>query len=113
MFCEKCGNKIENGLCPNCNKGMVKLVIHRQKRFVGCAIGIKAYVDQQLLGVISNDGTIETLITPGKHQLLFDVWSATNSYDIEVPACSTFYVEMRLKMGLLKNNFVIESTRSE
>lgn len=127
MFCKKCGKEIadESTFCPNCGQGVdanvasnknntVKLVIHRKKSFFGCAVATRIHIDGQLASSIKSDGRAEFELTPGTHELVLDMWSATEKNNIELPAdCSTVYVEIGLKMGLLVNKIKILSVRNE
>lgn len=129
MFCKNCGKEISEGVafCPSCgqavaesvssninNSGTVKLVIHRKKSFFGCAVGTKIHIDGQLAATIKSDGVATFDLVPGNHEVIFDMWSANEKTNIDLPAdCSAVYVEIGLKMGLLTNKIRVLSIRNE
>ena len=119
MFCPNCGNKMnENGTCDNCANQqpgkMVKVVINRVSSFVGCAVSYKVYVDGNEVAKLANGGSQEIMLPAGPHSFAFDMWSATNANQVIIPDnCSTFIIDTKLKMGLIKNNIEIVSTRTE
>ena len=127
MFCKNCGKEIADGIafCPNCgqgvqaevvsnNNGTVKLVIHRKKSFYGCAVSTKIHIDGQLAASIKSDGTAEFDLQPGTHEIVLDMWSATERTNIELPAdCRAVYAEIGLKMGFWTNKIKFLSIRNE
>ncbi|MBR2704741.1 MAG: zinc-ribbon domain-containing protein [Clostridia bacterium] len=126
MFCKNCGKEMADGtqFCPSCGQataqsvstsnGTVKLVVHRKKSFYGCAVGTKIHVDGQLAATIKSDGTATFDLTPGTHEVIFDMWSANEKTNIDLPAdCSAVYVEIGLKMGLITNKIKVISIRNE
>ena len=127
MFCKNCGKEIADGIafCPNCgqgvqaevantNNGTVKLVLHRKKSFFGCAVSTKIHIDGQTVASIKSDGTAEFDLLPGTHEIVLDMWSATERTNIELPAdCKAVYAEIGLKMGLITNKIKILSIRNE
>lgn len=127
MFCKNCGKEIADGVtfCPNCGQGVeqsvsrsktgtVRLVVHRKKSFFGCAVSTKIHLDGQVVASIKSDGVASFDLTPGTHELVFDMWSATEKTNIELPAdCSAVYVEIGLKMGLITNKIKVLSIRNE
>ncbi|MBQ3409020.1 MAG: zinc-ribbon domain-containing protein [Clostridia bacterium] len=131
MFCGNCGKEItENTVfCPNCghriekdnrndveaNKDkLVKLIVHRKKSLYGAAVSTKVHVDGNLAASLKSDGTAEINVTPGNHEVIFDMWSATEKTNIEIPSdCTAVYVEIGLKMGLITNKIRILSIRNE
>ncbi len=127
MFCKNCGKEMAEGIafCPNCgqgvgqsinqsNSGTVRLVIHRKKSFFGCAVSTKIHIDGQAVTSIKSNGVASFDLAPGTHELVFDMWSATERTNIELPAdCSAVYVEIGLKMGLITNKIKVLSIRNE
>lgn len=127
MFCKNCGKEMADGVafCPSCgqavaqsvstnNSGTVKLVVHRKKSFFGCAVGTKIHIDGQLAATIKSDGVATFDLVPGTHEVIFDMWSANEKTNIELPAdCSAVYVEIGLKMGLITNKIKVLSIRNE
>ena len=119
MNCNVCNKPIEPGsaFCPGCgnklvqnNQKMVKVVFHRAKRFTGCAVTFDVFIDNQPIGSLKNNGTLEVMLSVGAHHVIFDMWSATSPIDIMVPDCNTLNVEVALEMGLMTNKVVVLST---
>lgn len=129
MFCKKCGKEISDSskYCPNCGQKVndvvsdtngeqknVKLVLHRRKSCYGAAVSIKVFIDGNLVGSVKSNGTATVNVAPGNHEIVFDMWTATNKEILTVPAdCSTVYAEFSIKIGLLTNKVKITSIRNE
>ncbi len=129
MFCKNCGKEMADGVafCPSCgqavtqsvsenanNNGTVKLVIHRKKSFYGCAVSTKIHLDGQVVAAIKSNETATFDLVPGTHEVIFDMWSANEKTNIDLPAdCSAVYVEIGLKMGLITNKIKVLSIRNE
>lgn len=128
MFCTGCGKEIAESseFCPNCGKKigetsvvandarLVKVVIHRKKSFYGAAVKMGVYVDGKELAKLKSDGSAEIMLAPGQHELIADMWSGTTKHFFDVPSdCSTVYVELGIKMGLITNKIKILSIRNE
>jgi hypothetical protein len=112
-FCPSCGQAVAQGVSTN-NSGTVRLVVHRKKSFFGCAVGTKIHIDGQLAATIKSDGVATFDLVPGMHEVIFDMWSANEKTNIELPAdCSSVYVEIGLKMGLITNKIKVLSIRNE
>ncbi|MBR6094999.1 MAG: hypothetical protein IKP92_08275 [Lachnospiraceae bacterium] len=73
-----CGNVFDNAetsaVCPKCQKenstdgcGIVQL--YRLGNYVGCAVKMGLFVDEQPYGAIANKGNIKLVIPYGEHQL--------------------------------------------
>ena len=117
MCCSKCGAEVGDNVkfCPSCgssingvlNDGnMVKLVIRRPKKFFGCLVPYKLFIDKKLVASISNGEELSFDVLAGEHGLVCDVWSATNEQKVNIaPGTKRVVYELRLKMGLLKNKF--------
>ncbi len=123
MFCSNCGTKLnENGVCTNCNTAAsttsngktVRVVISRPSAFFGFAVKYKVFVDGNEVGALANNSKIEIALPAGSHTLAFDMWSASNAHQINIPDnCNVFYVDTKIKMGLLTNTIAITNTRVE
>lgn len=119
MFCPNCGKQLnENGICVTCSNPtsgkMVRVVFNRAKSFFGCAVSYKIFVDGMEVAKLKNGGSAEVSLPAGAHNIAFDMWSASNTQQVIIPDnCSTFIIDTKLKMGLLKNNIAIVSTRCE
>ena len=127
MFCKNCGKEMADGVtfCPSCgqgveaevkpsNNGTVKLIIHRKSSFFGCAVSTKIHIDGQLVASIKSNGIAEFDMVPGTHELVLDMWSATERTNIEIPAdCKTVRVEIGLKMGFWTNKIKVLSITNE
>ena len=46
-----------------------KIIINREKSFVGCLVGFKIYVDNNYVGKVKNGKTLIIEVTPGEHVL--------------------------------------------
>ena len=123
MFCTNCGKEIgiDSKFCTSCgqsiqneNPKLGKLIFHRVKSVYGCAIGIKIYVDGELIGTINNDGTIEHSVSIGNHKIGFSLWSGANQKEINVTdEFPNVYLDIKLKMGFLTTTPEIVNIRSE
>lgn len=125
MFCTSCGKEIKNDskFCVGCGKEVInakkkdvtcKITFHRVSRFFGCAATIKVFVDGELVGSISNNGTLEKAVSAGTHKISFSLWSGANLEEITVTEKEpNVYVDIKLKMGLITNSTEIVSIRRE
>ncbi len=129
MFCGKCGKNVEDNtkFCPSCgnplgdssnlsttNNNIVKLVIRRPKKFFGCAVSYKLFLDQQLVASISNGEELTFDVTPGEHGLICDVWSGTDAQKIVIaPGTKRVVYEIKIKIGLIKNKFEFVEVEKE
>ena len=123
MFCPNCGTQLNaSGVCTNCNSNAnvqstgktVKVVVSRVKAFLGCAVKYKVFIDGNEVGALANNSSIELNLTPGVHAISFDLWSGSSAHQITIPEnCNTFYIDTRIKMGLLTNSIAITNTRCE
>lgn len=66
QFCKHCGNKVKNveetnnmEVVNNSNK-QIKATFHRQKKFTGCLVPMRVYIDGQLIASLDNNGVYET-----------------------------------------------------
>lgn len=108
MFCNKCGNQVEETekFCNKCGEkvetNMGSIVFERQKKYYGCAIPIKIYMDGNLVATVAN-GKQETIpATVGTHKFAFNLWSGNKITDITVtPENPNMKVTFKLGMGLL------------
>lgn len=81
MFCLKCGVKLglDSKYCINCGEptqlkdenNIGKINIIREKKFFGWAIPFTVYVDDTLLGKLTNGTTLSTKVGLGNHEIVF------------------------------------------
>lgn len=123
MFCTNCGKEIPDGseFCPNCGNQIgnssektVKVIWHRKKGFLGCAVSIKVFVDGKVVATLKNNGTSEVDIPCGKHKVTFDYWGGADGNEVIFSdEYSKIYIEVGLKMGLITNKIKILSIKNE
>ena len=128
MYCTSCGKEIENNseFCPVCGKQIkeseeiekstkkVKVVWHRKKSFYGAAVSMKVHIDGNLVASLRSNESATVELFPGEHSAIFDMWSGVEKTTITVPEdCSTMYVELGIKIGLITNKIKILSIKNE
>lgn len=76
--CPECGQSIsdKSTVCIHCGFPLnnenntakkVKVIVHRRKRYMGCAIGYAICVDDSQVGTVRNGKTCEFYVNPGTH----------------------------------------------
>lgn len=108
MFCNKCGNEIKEGekFCNKCGEKqeptMGSIVFSRQNKYYGCLIGVKIYMDGNLVATVANGKEEKVPVSIGTHKFAFDLWSGNKITDIEVTKeHPDIKVVFKLGMGLL------------
>ena len=73
-----CGNVYDSpheaAVCPSCQtenstEGNGIVQIYRMGNYIGCAVGMFLYVDEEPFGRVSNKGSIKLVVPYGEHQL--------------------------------------------
>ena len=73
-----CGNVYDSpheaAVCPSCQtenstEGNGIVQIYRMGNYIGCAVGMLLYVDEEPFGRVSNKGSIKLVVPYGEHQL--------------------------------------------
>ena len=144
MFCKKCGKELKENtkFCASCGAPieeanniqeenqnaniqsvgdtniqsgkMVKLVINRNKKMLGFAIGIVVELDGTQVTVLKNGQSYETEVTVGQHQLLLKtVGESTDKLLNITPELNKVCVNLCMQMGLLSGKPAIESVTTE
>jgi hypothetical protein len=128
MFCANCGKEIPNisNFCKHCGNKVrkveneiqtpktVKVIFHRTKRFLACAVPLDVHVDNKLVGSLNNNGTFEMDIPCGTHEIILEMWSCVNKQQVTFSEeYSKVYLDIKIKMGLLTNKPEIISIRNE
>lgn len=112
MFCLKCGCKIEldSKFCGNCgqptqlgNSSVTgKINVIRENKIFGFAIPFDVYVDDSLLGKLSNGKTLSCNVTLGNHEIRF---KSTEDDVVQIVRLTEEQKEVTLeiipKMGLI------------
>ncbi|MCI9177006.1 MAG: zinc ribbon domain-containing protein [Clostridia bacterium] len=108
MFCNKCGNEVKEGekFCNKCGEKIEETVgsitFFRQNSFYGCLVGIKIYMDGNLVATVANGNGVVVPATIGTHKFAFNLWSGNKITDIEVTKeHPNIKVVFKLGMGLL------------
>jgi hypothetical protein len=84
-------------------KGMV--VIFRESRFVGAAVGMKFYADNgTALPKLGNGRVIHYYLEPGDHKLYGDKKKARDARILGVEPGETYFFEARIEMGMWKGS---------
>ena len=125
-FCEYCGNevkKVENSsiqyqqlenLQQVQTQKTVKVIFHRTKRLLACAVPLDIYVDKKIVGSLNNNGTFEMDIPCGTHSIILEMWSCVNEQQITFSEeYSKVYLDIKIKMGVWMNKPEIISIRNE
>ena len=106
MFCNNCGNKIENNdvFCNKCGAKvgpeMGSIVFARQSKFYGSLIPIKVFIDGNLVATVGNGKEEKVQVSVGKHKLAFNLWSGNDVEDIELTKeHPNIKINFALKMG--------------
>jgi len=90
MYCNKCGNKVEDDarFCNKCGfklaPDMGNITFRREGQYYGCLVPVKVYMDGQLVGTLSAGAEATVPGTIGKHRIAFDLWSGNGQNDIEL-----------------------------
>ena len=138
MFCTNCGKEIPAGStkCVFCDKQKneneyqssqkVKLIIDRQKRFVGLLVAIEIRIDGEYVTDLKNGNTYEIDLPYGTHNIEFlflnhsttsagtSWWKETLSHTID---CSQeykqVYISIAVKAKFTKNVPIILEIKKE
>jgi len=127
-FCKYCGNKVKKEENENAStqnqpstdfqqlqtSKTVKVIFHRTKRFLACAVPLDVYIDKKIVGSLNNDGTFEIDIPCGTHSIILEMWSCVNEQQITFSEeYSKVYLDIKIKSGALTNKPEIISIRNE
>lgn len=108
MFCNQCGEKIEDDakFCNKCGfkiaKEMGSITFSRENKYYGCLIEVKIYMDGNLVASVGNGKEVTVPASVGMHKIAFDVWSGNGINDIEITKDHpNIKVVFKLGMGAL------------
>lgn len=90
MFCNKCGNKVEDdaSFCNKCGFKVApdrgNIIFRREGQYYGCLVPVKVFLDGQLVGSLGTGAEVTVPATIGKHRVAFNLWSGNGENDVEV-----------------------------
>lgn len=139
MFCTNCGKEIPDisNFCTYCGSKVkkteeninvqetqeknientqktIKVIFHRMKKFIGCAVPISIYIDKKIVGSLDNDGTLEVDVPYGTHNIILEMWSGVNEQQLTFSEeYSKVYLDVKIKMGAITNKPEIISIKNE
>lgn len=121
-FCTYCGSKVKKSEVnikiedeqEKSNEKTIKVVFHRLKKFIGCAVPITVYIDKKVVGSLDNDGILEVDVPYGTHNIILEMWSGVNEQQFTFSEeYSKVYLDVKIKMGAITNKPEVISIRNE
>lgn len=104
MFCNKCGEQIEDtakfcNKCGNETNNIGSITFERQKQYYGCLVPVKVFMDGQQVATLTSgqQATIQTTI--GKHQVNFNLWSGNGAEEVTLESQNP-NIKVTFKVGM-------------
>ena len=115
QFCTYCGSAVnQKNLIQTTSQKNIKAVFNRPKKFVGCAVSMKIYIDGNVATVLKNGESKEVEVPCGKHKVIVEMWSAISEREVEFSEeFSKMYIDVGIKMGFWANKAEIIAIKNE